>query len=1301
MAKACDETPSYPADAVSDVRTLYDSGAYGDTPTKGDVTGTQKLSGYTSGVSPQYTTVATSEYDGYGRVSASYDAKSYKTKTDYIPASGGPVTGMKVTDPAGFVTTSTVDPAWGLVTATVDANLQRTDQQYDALGRLIKVWLPGRTKGTDTPNLEYDYLIRTDGPVVVTTRELLPNGGQQTSYQLYDGLLRARQSQSPTPNTGRVITETVYDSRGLATRQVGPYYNSSEPGTTLVDTSQSADGVPPETATVYDGAGRATAEIFKVAGAEKWRTTVGYHGDHTDVTPPSGETPTTTYTDAQGRTTKLLEYRGSTPTGTADTTVYNYTKAGLLNTVKDQAGHTWQYGYDPLGRQTSVTDPDTGTSSTSYNVLDQVVTTTDGRNRTLTYSYDALGRTTSVYEGTTQLTGFTYDSATNGKGRAGSAIRYVNGAKYETAIGAYDAGGRPTSQSVTIPSVENNLAGTYTFTTNYKVDGSVNYVKLPAAGGLTAETLYTGYNASGFPSFLLGTSDYVRDTTYSNYGEPLQVSLGTSSSSKYTWLTYAYETGTRRLQNARVDREIVADADTNATYTYDATGNITKIADAPTNHTADVQCFQYDYLRRLTQAWTQAATTCAATPTQSILGGPAPYWQSFSYDTAGNRTGEITHATTSTGTTVTKTYTPNGVGTQPAHAVKQVAIATTTGTSTVNTSQTFLYDKSGNAETRTLSSTLTQKIAWDAERHVTSITQGANVTSFVYDASGQRLIRRDPATKSVTLYLGAMELKLNTTNATPASQTVTATRYYSHNGQTIAMRTTTGVTWLAGGQNGTAELAVNASTSALTQRRTLPFGEQRGTKPTWPGEQGFVGGTMDATTGLTHLGAREYDQASGRFLSVDPVIDFGDPQQLHGYAYGRNNPLAFPDPTGLHWGWSDWGHAALDVVGLVPVLGEWADAVNGVWYAAEGDWVNAGLSFASVIPVAGYAASAVKGAKYVDEAVDVARATDKALEGADAAVDATKAADNLTPPAAPKTNPAPKPDPPAAAKSPDGGTSAKPKDGADAGGGSKADSGGSCKHSFAPATLVLMADGSAKAIDEVQPGDEVMATDPDSGETVVRTVEATHVNLDHELTDLTVSVGDQTVVLHTTQNHPFYSETRKQWVDAADLRSAEEFRTTDGTEVKVGFVRNYVDGKVMHDLTVNDLHTYYVVTRDTSILVHNCPTADGGSAGAQTPKEPTIRMRHYTNSKGAAGIVSSKMIKASDQNKVFMVPAKGKPMSPSDAESTLGIRPGRGRKVLEFDIPASRVKSRHNSRMNITEWVVDGDVAVENIRVVR
>jgi RHS repeat-associated protein len=52
-------------------------------------------------------------------------------------------------------------------------------------------------------------------------------------------------------------------------------------------------------------------------------------------------------------------------------------------------------------------------------------------------------------------------------------------------------------------------------------------------------------------------------------------------------------------------------------------------------------------------------------------------------------------------------------------------------------------------------------------------------------------------------------------------------------------------------------------------------------------------------TGLTHLGAREYDPTTGRFITVDPIMDLTDPQQWNAYGYANNNPTTFSDPSGL------------------------------------------------------------------------------------------------------------------------------------------------------------------------------------------------------------------------------------------------------------------------------------------------------------------------------------------------------------------------------------------------------------------
>lgn len=76
--------------------------------------------------------------------------------------------------------------------------------------------------------------------------------------------------------------------------------------------------------------------------------------------------------------------------------------------------------------------------------------------------------------------------------------------------------------------------------------------------------------------------------------------------------------------------------------------------------------------------------------------------------------------------------------------------------------------------------------------------------------------------------------------------------------------------------------------------------------------------------------------------------------------------------SALFFSLSDQTHNALDAVGMVPGLGEFADVINGVIFTLEGDELNAGISFASTIPFAGVAAGGGRiTAKVVDNGEEV------------------------------------------------------------------------------------------------------------------------------------------------------------------------------------------------------------------------------------------------------------------------------------------------------------------------------------------
>jgi RHS repeat-associated protein len=69
--------------------------------------------------------------------------------------------------------------------------------------------------------------------------------------------------------------------------------------------------------------------------------------------------------------------------------------------------------------------------------------------------------------------------------------------------------------------------------------------------------------------------------------------------------------------------------------------------------------------------------------------------------------------------------------------------------------------------------------------------------------------------------------------------------------------------------------------------------------PTWTSNHTHLNAPTSSLTGLTQLGARNYNPAIDRFLAVDPILNPADAQPISGYAYAGNNPITHSDPSGL------------------------------------------------------------------------------------------------------------------------------------------------------------------------------------------------------------------------------------------------------------------------------------------------------------------------------------------------------------------------------------------------------------------
>ena len=127
--------------------------------------------------------------------------------------------------------------------------------------------------------------------------------------------------------------------------------------------------------------------------------------------------------------------------------------------------------------------------------------------------------------------------------------------------------------------------------------------------------------------------------------------------------------------------------------------------------------------------------------------------------------------------------------------------------------------------------------------------------------------------------------------------------YYYAGSTRVAMRQGSVVSYLHADHLGSASLTTNESGNPTSQLRYLPYGAPRPGYPTGsvPTDLRFTGQrSEEASLGsLYDYGARFYSPVLGRFLSADTIVPSpGNPQTLNRYAYTRNNPIKYNDPTG-------------------------------------------------------------------------------------------------------------------------------------------------------------------------------------------------------------------------------------------------------------------------------------------------------------------------------------------------------------------------------------------------------------------
>ncbi|MEV4078286.1 RHS repeat-associated core domain-containing protein [Nonomuraea fuscirosea] len=292
-----------------------------------------------------------------------------------------------------------------------------------------------------------------------------------------------------------------------------------------------------------------------------------------------------------------------------------------------------------------------------------------------------------------------------------------------------------------------------------------------------------------------------------------------------------------------------------------------------------------------------------------------------------------------------------------------------------------------------------------------------------------------------------------------------------------------------------ATLAIDDSTGQVSRERYLPFGQRRGGDDLPFTDRGFLGKTEDASTGLDYLSARYYDPAIGKFVSTDPLLDVSKPQWTNPYSDAGNNPVGTSDPTGLRP--IDESKDAVDVcykpksqackqyrkrqaevdakiaqaevdrqlkalmdavLAIGKIIADELGITDGIKCFTSGDVAACGSTAINVLSsLAGGMVGklAVKyglpwkwkkayeiGKKVVQKASDAINAFKNWLK----ARDRLKAASNRLQAAIRECN------------------------------------------SFAPGTKVVLADGTSKPIEQIRTGDQVLATDPQTGKTEAKPV---------------------------------------------------------------------------------------------------------------------------------------------------------------------------------------------------------------------
>ena len=800
---------------------------------------------------------------------------------------------------------------------------------YGSRGRAVETRTPGPTPGDDT--------------IVMTVyNDQAHTVWKSVPFQVAHG------AGWIDPNTAKDIngvtpagSVTFYDALGRAIAVQDPNYGSSqEPGiacsTTLSGTYTSCVNY----SVGYTGDTEPDYPFVRPVG-------VTPHSPKEKATSvdPNGHV-SVTYSDAAGR----LIYAdmdsgvyGGTLTVAKDTYIeYNLLNKPISIRVADGQSQNGQgvttvtttATYDDLGRLLTVSDPDQGNFSYTYDADGRVlsITQTSGSNsRTLGYNYDLLGRlgceqtatptinATGACSAGNPLVQNTYDTTILGtKGSTDFPIGkltqsvattyYPDGTSASvTSQAQYDKRGRAiTSQELLgLPSAWGNITPlAYQANVLYNDADQVTTTSTSGSGGYTFTDVYDPTNGA-----LTGLSNNSSNTanlaqlSFNEYGQLGTLTYLNGASSSPTNLvseTFNYDGDLRPtslsaswLPSSNNSGQIL-----NQGRSYDNAGNVTSInslfasvSGQSGSGGSETQNFCYDEQNRLIwsgNSGTQPGAgngTCGSGTLVSGLSG-AGYTAPFTY----TNLGQIWQGPLNGQGSVQQYLYCNS---QP-HQLNGIYPAGTTcanmGSATASYSAS--YDPWGNITSRTYNS-VTATLTYDALNRLTTYSSSNGQEQYVYDASGNRILKRSTSGSTTTLsaYPSSAEEYDYTGTGTLTSQL----HYYAMAGHLIGAFDGTNTTYYLTDPQGS--VLTSFSQSGVQGEQVYgPYGNQRYTAGTINTSKGYTGQIQDKLTGLDYYNARFYDPVVGQFLSPDS--EQGNMQGMNPYAYVKGNPETNTDPSG-------------------------------------------------------------------------------------------------------------------------------------------------------------------------------------------------------------------------------------------------------------------------------------------------------------------------------------------------------------------------------------------------------------------